>query len=55
MRAYTLSVLQKLAKDNKPITDTEIVAWVNEKLTEGGKDSSIASFKVRPHPPTHMV
>ncbi len=46
MRAYTLSVLQKLAKDDKPISDAAIVAWVNETLSEGGKDSSISGFKV---------
>lgn len=45
MRAYTLSVLQKLAKDDKPISDSEIIGWVNEKLAEGGKSSSISGFK----------
>ena len=46
MRAYTLSVLQKLAGSDKPIADAEIVAWVNETLAEAEKSSSITSFKV---------
>ncbi len=46
MRAYTLSVLQKLAKSDKPISDAEIVAWANEALAAAGKSSHIASFKV---------
>jgi len=45
MRAYTLSVLQKLSGSTKPIKDQEIVDWVNTKLSEGGKSSSISSFK----------
>jgi len=32
MRTYTLSILQALSKDHKPIGDAEIVAWANEKL-----------------------
>jgi histidyl-tRNA synthetase len=46
MRAYTLSVLQKLAGSDKPIADAEIIAWVNDTLTEAGKSSTISSFKV---------
>ena len=46
MRAYTLSVLQKLSGSDKPIKDQEIVEWVNTTLSEGGKSSSITSFKV---------
>ena len=45
MRAYTLSVLQRLAKSDKPITDPEIVEWVNTTLSEAGKSSSISGFK----------
>ena len=45
MRAYTLVILQKCAKSDKPIKDEEIVVWVNEKLGQGGKDSRITSFK----------
>ena len=45
MRAYTVSILQQLAGSDKPITDEEIVAWVNEKLSAAGKSSSISSFK----------
>ncbi len=46
MRAYTLSVLQKLAGSDKPITDAEIIVWVNVTLEEAGKTSKIRSFKV---------
>lgn len=45
MRAYTLSVLQKLAGSDKPIADAEIVAWVNETLEAAGKSSKISGFK----------
>lgn len=45
MRAYTLSVLQKLAGSSKPISDAEIVEWVNTSLSAGGKTSSITGFK----------
>ena len=45
MRAYTLSVLQKLAGSSKPISDSEIVEWTNTTLAEAGKSSSISGFK----------
>ena len=45
MRAYTLSVLQRLAKSDKPISDPEIVHWANNTLSEAGKSSSISGFK----------
>ena len=32
MRAYTLSVLQKLAGSAKPIEDKEIVEWANKTV-----------------------
>jgi hypothetical protein len=32
MRAYTLSILQKLAKSNTPIADKDIINWVNDKV-----------------------
>ncbi len=46
MRAYTLSVLQKLAGSDKPIADRDIVAWVNETFQAAGKSSHISGFKV---------
>lgn len=45
MRAYTLSVLQRLAKSDKPISDPEIVEWANETLSAAGKSTSITGFK----------
>ena len=45
MRAYTLSVLQKLAGSSKPISDSQIVEWTNTTLAEAGKSSSISGFK----------
>ena len=44
MRKYTFSLLTKLSPDGKPIEDKEILAWVNQKLQQGGK-SSITSFQ----------
>lgn len=32
MRAYTLSVLQKLAGSAKPIEDKEIIEWANKTV-----------------------
>ena len=32
MRAYTLSILQRLAKSSKPIADKDIINWANEKV-----------------------
>lgn len=32
MRAYTLSILQKLANSSTPIADKDIVNWANEKV-----------------------
>ena len=45
MRAYTLVILQKCAESDKPIKDEEIVAWVNEKLSENQKTTRITGFK----------
>jgi hypothetical protein len=46
MRAYTLTVLQKLSGSSKPIKDQEIVEWANTTLEAGGKSSHISGFKV---------
>ncbi|XP_053618782.1 plastin-2 [Plodia interpunctella] len=45
MRAYTLSVLTRLANTGNPIIEKEIVQWVNNKLAGAGKTSSIRSFQ----------
>ncbi|PZC74332.1 hypothetical protein B5X24_HaOG207966 [Helicoverpa armigera] len=45
MRAYTLSVLTRLANTGNPIIEKEIVQWVNNKLSAAGKSSSIRSFQ----------
>lgn len=50
MRAYTLSILQKISRDlgeenPAPVTDERVVAWANEKLQAGGKDSTFRSFQ----------
>lgn len=44
MKAYTLSMLTKLAGTGHPIVEKEIIAWVNEKLQSGGKSSRITGF-----------
>eukprot|EP01135_Chromosphaera_perkinsii_P001057 Nk52_evm7s158 gene=Nk52_evmTU7s158 len=45
MRAYTLSVLSSLSSSNKPVEDSDILAWANETLSNAGKASHISSFK----------
>jgi len=46
MRAYTLSILAQLANTGNPMVEKEIVTWVNNKLNNAGKSSSIKSFQV---------
>ena len=36
MKAYTLSILTKLADTGHPIVEKEIVAWANDKVREIG-------------------
>ncbi|XP_066997447.1 plastin-2 [Anabrus simplex] len=45
MRAYTLSILTQLANTGSPIVEKEIVTWVNTKLSQAGKKSSLKSFQ----------
>lgn len=45
MRAYTLSVLSRLANTGNPIIEKEIVMWVNNKLASAGKTTSTKSFQ----------
>lgn len=45
MRAYTLSVLSRLANTGSPIIEKEIVGWVNKKLENAGKATSLRSFQ----------
>lgn len=46
MRAYTLSILSNLtaAANGKPLDEAKIVEWVNRKLKEAGKTTSIRGF-----------
>ncbi|XP_011193512.2 plastin-3 isoform X2 [Zeugodacus cucurbitae] len=44
MRAYTLSILSRLANTGSPIIEKEIVQWVNSKLSAAGKTSSLKNF-----------
>jgi len=44
MKAYTLSVLTKLAGTGHPIVDKEIIDWVNNKLKMAKKNSSVSGF-----------
>lgn len=46
MRAYTLSILTQLANTGSPIIEKEIVHWVNTKLEEHNKQSTLRSFQV---------
>lgn len=45
MRAYTLTVLQKCTQTENPVTELELVDWVNNKLSSSGKTSKISGFK----------
>jgi plastin-3 len=45
MRAYTLSVLARLTNSGDPITEKEIIQWVNEKLQNAEKGTSIRNFQ----------
>lgn len=45
MRAYTLSILQKLADSSTPIADKDIVNWANEKLKGANKTTFLNSFQ----------
>eukprot|EP00123_Amoebidium_parasiticum_P015980 comp23227_c0_seq1/m.37881 comp23227_c0_seq1/g.37881 ORF comp23227_c0_seq1/g.37881 comp23227_c0_seq1/m.37881 type:complete len:627 (-) comp23227_c0_seq1:284-2164(-) len=45
MRAYTLEVLKRLSGNDKPISDNDVISWVNTKLKDAGKTTSISSFK----------
>ncbi|XP_077290091.1 plastin-2 fimbrin isoform X2 [Arctopsyche grandis] len=45
MRAYTLSILTRLANTGNPIIEKEIVQWVNTKLQSAGKTTSIKGFQ----------
>jgi len=44
MRAYTLSILQKLAQSTTPIADKEIIDWANNKLKSANKKTFVTSF-----------
>ncbi|KAL7304868.1 hypothetical protein TKK_0002674 [Trichogramma kaykai] len=46
MRSYTLSVLSSLkGQPGQPVVEKEIVQWVNQKLQQAGKTTSIKSFQ----------
>ncbi|XP_031572293.1 plastin-2-like [Actinia tenebrosa] len=46
MRAYTYSILTKLAPEGSPrLKDNDIIEWVQEQLAKGKKSSTIKSFK----------
>nr|API61862.1 Plastin-2 [Locusta migratoria] len=45
MRAYTLSILTQLANTGSPIVEKEIVTWVNNKLSQARKKSTLKNFQ----------
>ena len=45
MRAYVLSLLQKLTTDGKVMKENSIIEWANNKLASAGKKSFIQSFQ----------
>jgi len=44
MKAYTLSVLARLAGTGNPIVEKEIIEWANAKLESAGKSRRFTSF-----------
>ena len=46
MKAYTLSILTKLTATGRPITEKEIIHWINNKLETAGKSTRVKSFQV---------
>jgi plastin-3 len=55
MRAYTLSVLTQLANSGNPMVEREIIDWVNNKLSSGGKTTNIRSFQDNSIATGHVV
>ncbi|CAI6376926.1 unnamed protein product [Macrosiphum euphorbiae] len=45
MSAYTLSVLTQLATTGRPMNEKEIVTWVNNKLRNANKSSTLRGFQ----------
>jgi plastin-1 len=45
MRISINQTLASISKDGKGVTDQEIVRWANDKVKQGGKSSSMRSFK----------
>jgi len=46
MRAYTIAVLERIAGGGNRITDSEIIAWANSKLSNHGKISGFKDSKL---------
>jgi len=45
MSAYTLLVLTQLATTGRPMNEKEIVTWVNNKLQNANKSSTLRGFQ----------
>ena len=45
MRISINQTLASISKDGKGVTDQEIVRWANDKVKQGGKSSTMRSFK----------
>lgn len=45
MRISINQTLASISRDGKGVTDQEIVRWANDKVKQGGKSSSMRSFK----------
>lgn len=45
MRRNILSTMASLSKNGRDITDSDIVKWANEQVKQGGKQSTMRSFK----------
>jgi len=45
MRFHVLSILKKLSKDGRDITEEEMIQWANGMVSSSGKSSHMASFR----------
>ncbi|KJE96233.1 fimbrin [Capsaspora owczarzaki ATCC 30864] len=45
MRFHVLSILKSISKDGRDISEDEMVAWANNTVKKGGRDSVMDSFK----------
>lgn len=45
MRFQVLTILKKLSKDGKPISEDQMISWANSQIAQSGKSGKITSFQ----------